>query len=240
MRRAAIVLTGHFLLCGLVWATAQDLRYPGDPPPPPPPLDGPSDTYIALRGSLSFDGKGSNVSIPTTPAATALRPSHDVGGGGAIALGAELPYGIRLETEALYRNRPVNSVNLGGTVLPAGGNVQQAAGMFNLVWAPQLDDLPVRPMIGGGIGGAYTYGQVTDPTGANVYLQPRGWHLAYQGMAGLEVPLMPGASLTAAYRWLHTDNVGARCGVAGTATLSCKKFGLDDQSVDVGVKVDLP
>lgn len=237
MRRAAAILAGHFVICGLGWAAAQDLPYPGDPAPG----EGPSGLYVALRGSLTFDGKGANVSVPTTPAATALRPSHAVGGGGSMALGAELPFDFRLEAEGSYRKRPVQIVNLGGAVLPAAGNVQKAAGMLNLLWAPKFEGMPIRPYIGGGAGMAYTYGQVNNATTpADVYLQNSGWRFAYQAMAGLEIPVAPGASLTAQYRWMHTGNVRARCGVAGAPALTCTKIGFDDQGVDLGLKIDLP
>lgn len=145
MRRVAAVLAGHFVICGLGFAAAQDLPYPGDPVPG----DSVGNAYIALRGSLTFDGKGANVGIPTTPAATALRPSHAIGGGGAIAVGVELPYGFRVEAEGVYRKKPVQSVTLGGTVIPATGFVETAAPMANLVWAPQFDGMPIRPVIGG-------------------------------------------------------------------------------------------
>jgi len=240
MRRA--VLTGHFLLCSLALALAQ-----GAPPLPPYPGDSapgddwsPTGAYVALRGSLTFGGKGPTVSVPTTPTATALRPAHDVGGGGAIALGVELPFDLRLEAEGLYHNRPVQTVTLGGVTAAGNGSLQTAATMANLVWAPQVDGFPIRPLIGGGAGMAYTYGQASDLSGANVYLQNGGWHFAWQGMAGLEIPVLPGASLTAMYRWMHTGNVKSKCGVAGAPALSCTKIGFDDQGVDLGLKIELP
>src|SRR5262249_26656869 len=152
MRRA--VLTGHFLLCSLAMALGQDLPYPGDPPPDQA-FWGPAGAYVALRGSLTFGGKGPTVSVPTTPTATALRPAQEVGGGGAIAVGVELPFDFRLEAEGSYHNRPVNNVTLGGITAAGSGHLQTAATMANLVWAPKIDDFPVRPLIGGGAGMAY-------------------------------------------------------------------------------------
>jgi opacity protein-like surface antigen len=235
MRRIAAFLAGHFTICGLAFAAAQDLPYPGDPAPG----EAIGKTYVALRGSLTFDGKGANISVPTAPAATALRPSHDVGGGGMVALGAELPYGFRMEVEGGYRNRPVKSVDLGGTVTPATGYIQPAAPMFNLLWAPDVGDFPVRPVIGGGVGMAYTQSRISDASLGTTYLSNAGWRLAYQGMAGIEIPLFPGAAFTANYRWMHTDNVTARCGTGGAATLACRRIGFNDQGVDMGLKIDL-
>jgi opacity protein-like surface antigen len=235
MRRVAAVLAGHFVICSLAMAAAQDLPYPGDPAPG----DEFANTYVALRGSLTFDGKGANVRIPTTPAATSMRPSHAVGGGAAIAFGAKLPYGFRVEAEGVYRKKPVESVNLGGTVIPATGFIETAAPMANVIWAPEFDGMPIRPLIGGGAGMAYTLSRVTDSTLANTYLQNSGWHFAYQGFAGLEIPVLPGAAISATYRWMHTNNVTAKCGTGGAATLNCSKIGLNDQSIDLGLKIDL-
>jgi opacity protein-like surface antigen len=237
MRRIAAILAGHFTLCGLAFAAAQDLPYPGDSGPRPD--DVVQGTYVALRGSLTFDGKGTNASIPTTPTATALRPSHTVGGGAAIAAGIKLPYGFRVETEGLFRKRPVSSVALGGVTTPASGFIDTAASMTNVIWAPAFDGMPIRPMIGGGVGAAYTQSRVNDPAGATTYLQNSRWNLAYQGFAGLEIPVLPGAAITAQYRWMHTDNVTARCGTAGAATLTCRNIGFNDQGVDLGLTIAL-
>lgn len=49
-----------------------------------------------------------------------------------------------------------------------------------------------------------------------------------------------GAAVTATYRWMHTDNVTAKCGTGGAATLNCTNIGFNDQSVDLGLKIDLP
>lgn len=234
MRHAAACLAGHFVICGLAVAAAQDLPYPGDP------AETDTGGYVALRGSLTFDGKGAAVSVPTGSGPVALRPSHAIGGGGAVAVGATLPYGFRVELEGLYRNRPVKSVDVGGTAVPGGGYVQTAAPMANLIWAPKFDGMPIRPMIGGGVGMAYDQSRVNDWAGGNIYLRNAGWHFAYQGMAGLDVPVAPGASITAQYRWMHTDNVTARCGTGGAPTLTCRKIGFDDQGVDLGLKLDLP
>jgi opacity protein-like surface antigen len=236
MRRIAAFLAGHFTICGLAFAAAQDLPYPGDPAPGEEMA---GKTYIALRGSLTFDGKGAGVTVPTTPAATSLRPSHDVGGGGVIALGAELPYDFRVEVEGSYRHKPVKNVSLGGVLTPATGYVETAAPMLNLLWAPKFDGMPIRPVLGGGVGMAYTQSRINGASLATTYLSNAGWHFAYQGIAGVEIPLAPGAAFTANYRWMHTDNVRARCGTGGAATLTCTKIGFNDQGVDMGVKLDL-
>lgn len=235
MRRAAAILAGHFTICSLAFAAAQDLPYPGDPIPG---AETASDTYIALRGSMTFDGKGAGVSVPTTPTATSLRPSHAIGGGASVALGARLPYGFRVEAEGLFHRKPVQSVNVGGTVTPGAGFVDTAAPMGNLIWAPEFDGIPVHPLIGAGAGMAYSHSRVTDPTQANTYLQHSGWHFAYQAMAGLEVPIAPGTSVTAMYRWMNTNNIPASCGIGGAAGLACKVRSVD-QSIDLGLNLDL-
>ena len=59
-------------------------------------------------------------------------------------------------------------------------------------------------------------------------------------MAGLEIAVLPGTSLTAMYRWIHTGNVKSRRGVAGAAALTCSKIGFDNRDIDLRLKIDLP
>ena len=77
MRPSSAALAGFFLDSGLAAAIAQDgyenLPYPGEAD---------SGLYVGLRGSLALRGKDGAVSVPTAPAATALRGSHATGYGG--------------------------------------------------------------------------------------------------------------------------------------------------------------
>jgi hypothetical protein len=85
----------------------------------------------------------------------------------------------------------------------------------------------------------YTQSRINDASLGTTFLQNSGWHFAYQGFAGLEIPVARGAAQQATYRWMHTDNVTAKCGAAGAPTLTCTNIGFDDQSVDLGLKIDL-
>jgi opacity protein-like surface antigen len=232
-------LAGLFLATGFAAALAQDdgygyLPYPGDG-------EGNSGLYAGLRGSMAFRGKDGATTVP--PAATALRGSHDTGYGGALVLGAHLPYGFKAEAEGLFRHRPYETMTLGGTTTTASGFRDTGAVMGNLLWEVPLAEyagLPIRPFIGGGAGMAYTRSRLNDnPAGANTYLQASGWRFAYQGLAGFKVDVAPGARMTAMYRYFQTDNIRSRCGTTGAPTQTCVTPKTVDQGVDVGLELDL-
>ena len=111
--------------------------------------------------------------------------------------------------------------------------------MGNLIWDLPLGDFPIQPFIGGGGGMAYTHTRLQDPTGGNVYLTNSDWHFAWQGMAGVTVPVAPGARLSAMYRYMRMANVVGKCGIGGAPTLACKGDNTD-QSIDLGLEIALP
>jgi opacity protein-like surface antigen len=193
-------------------------------------------SFAGLRGSLAFSS-GANSHVPTAPP-TSLRASYNTGGGGSVYIGTRLPYGLRLEAEALYRDLPLQTATLGGTVTPAHGYASIAAPMANLFWDLPVPDFPFRPFIGAGIGAAYTSSDLRDPTNANTYLTSHKWAPAYQFMGGAEVPLSQSSRFTAMYRWLQIDGTPDSCGVSGAATMACRS-NLNTQSIDLGLEMDL-
>lgn len=237
-----VVLAGLFLAGGLAAAIAQDdgygnLPYPGDDA---------SNLYVGLRGSLAFRGKDGATTVPAAPpaipAAVALRGSHDTGYGGSLVLGAHLPYGFKTELEGLFRRNPTSSINLGGTIIPATGFRDTAAVMGNLLWEVPFEEtgLPVRPFLGAGAGMAYTHSRLnSDPILGNTYQQASDWRFAWQALAGVKFDVAPGARVTAAYRYLQTDNVRSKCGTGGAPTQTCITPKTADQSVDIGLELDL-
>jgi opacity protein-like surface antigen len=238
MRLPLPALAGVFLVSGLVAAIAQDgyadLPYPGDEK---------SGLYVGLRGSLAFRGRDGAITVPTTPASTALRGSHDTGYGAAIVLGGHLPAGFKTELEGSWRHRPYNSMTLGGVTTAASGFRDVGAVMGNLLWEaplPEYTGLPIRPFIGGGAGLAYTQTRLSDnPTSTNIYLgSSSDWRFAWQAMAGFKVDVAPGARLTAAYRYMEVNGARSSCGTGGAPTLTCRRNTID-QGVDLGVEIDL-
>lgn len=253
----ASLMAGPVLLCGLAAALgpnalAQDysrLPYPGDPPPPE------STTYVTLRGSLAFAGKDGVTSVGAATL-TDLRGAHDVGGGAAIALGMTMPLGLRVEAEGLFRRLPETSATLGGPALgftiPASGFRDVAAVMGNVFWDLPVGDFPVHPFVGIGGGMAYTHGRlwhpnatninlaISDPVPSTVYMTNSSWRFAWQTMAGVTVPVAPGARLSAMYRYMQVNGVSGKCGNAGLApALACRGDNAD-HSVDLGLELDLP
>jgi opacity protein-like surface antigen len=204
------------------------------------PDDGPAAAgiggYVALRGSLAFSDH-LNSNMPTTPA-TAMHAGYHVGGGGSLVAGAHLPYGFKVEFEGLYRYQPLNYVSLAGTATPAHGQAQIGAPMFNLLWDIPIPGFPLRPFVGAGVGAAYVATDIRDPANLNTYYKSDKWALAYQFMGGAEIPLSPSSRFTAMYRWLQIDSLTGACGASGPASLSCKA-GINSQSVDLGLEMDL-
>jgi hypothetical protein len=237
MRLSLPVFAGLFLVSGLVAAIAQDpyadLPYPGDSQ---------TDLYAGLRGSLAFRGRDGASSIPASPTPIALRGSHDTGYGASIVLGGHLPAGFKVELEGLYRHRPYTIVSQGGVTAPASGFRDVVAPMGNILWEIPLAEetgLPIRPFIGAGAGLAYTRSRLADATTTNIFMKNSNWHFAYQGLAGVKVDVAPGARLTAMYRYFKTDDVRGFCGTAGQSpALPCSASNVD-QSVDVGLELDL-
>ena len=166
------------------------------------------------------------------------RAKRAMGGGGSVYVGTRLPYGLRVEAEALVRYLPLGTLNLGGVATPAHGQAWLAAPMLNLLWDLPVPDFPFRPFIGAGIGGAFTSVNLRDPTNANTYMTAHAFAPAYQFMGGAEVPLSQSSRFTAMYRWLQVDSTSGSCGIAGAATLSCKS-NLNSQSIDLGLEMDI-
>jgi opacity protein-like surface antigen len=111
--------------------------------------------------------------------------------------------------------------------------------MGNLLWEFPIDGVPIRPFIGGGAGMAYTHTRLQDPTGGTIYLKNSDWHFAWQGMAGLKFDVAPGARLSAMYRYFQVDDVAGRCGTAGQSPVLACRNSNTDQSVDIGLELDL-
>jgi len=237
MRFSTALLAGLVMAGGMAAAVAQGdgfgyLPYPGEEK---------SGLYVALRGSMAFRGKDGATSVPAAPP-VALRGSHDTGYGGAIAVGAKLPYGFNAELEGVWRHRPYDSMTMGGITTAATGFRDTGAVMGNIVWEAPLHEygVAVTPFIGGGVGLAYTQARLSDnPTSTNLYLaSSSNLGLAWQGMAGFKVDVAPGARLTAAYRYMQVNGARSACGTGGAPTLTCRRDTVD-QGVDVGLELDL-
>ena len=191
-------------------------------------------SYSGLRGSLAFEGTISGHDGSTTPPTT-IKLNTSTGGGASVYWGWYLPYGFRTELELLYRYQPLSDASIDNSAkVKVGGYSQTFAPMVNAYWDIPVGDIGVRPFIGGGIG----YGW--NETGLNQIdtttfqtLHNDNWKFAYNGMAGLSIPMGTGYRLTGMYRWLHQD-IGVSCG----GGISCSA-GFNASSIDIGLEFDL-
>lgn len=135
--------------------------------------------------------------ISVTPAApiAAIPVSNDSALGFSAALGYKLPYNLRAEAEASYRdNNNVLAVpTLPGTAF-LDGTVKSFAGMAN-----GYVDIPtgtvVTPYVGAGVGMARV-----DMDGAETLF-------AYQGMAGISLDVSPQTSFVLGYKYFASEDL---------------------------------
>ncbi|MES2713194.1 MAG: outer membrane beta-barrel protein, partial [Pseudomonadota bacterium] len=184
------------------------------------PADAVSGPYIAGGAglnllqdpSLSVEGNGA-----TQLRGLGINPSgalsFDPGFAGVLSLGWGFGNGLRAEVEGNFRRNEVESGSgfAGAGRLAASGRQDSYGIMANV-----LLDLgsfgPVVPYVGGGLGYVVTDWRQLRLAGnaSDVRLTATGsdGRFAFQGIAGLAFPLdfLPGAAVTAEYRFLATQN----------------------------------
>jgi opacity protein-like surface antigen len=109
-------------------------------------------SYAGLRGSLAFQSGASGHANTTPPINTKV--NGNVGGGGSVFWGIDLPAGFDAELELLYRYTTLKDASINGTAFKVGGYTQSFAPMVNVYWTAPVD-LPVKPYIGAGLGYAW-------------------------------------------------------------------------------------
>jgi opacity protein-like surface antigen len=204
----------------------------------PMPIHGSGLPYFAgLRGSFAFQNNASVFTPGATP--SRVQAKYNAGGGGSIYYGARLPMGLRVELEGLYRYQPLHNVSVNGTPRAgATGSAQVAAPMVNLLWElPVTDDLPIQPFVGVGAGAAYTETNVSD--GTNAFLKNNNWNLAWNFMAGANMPLSPSSRLSAMYRFMQVRDVKYGCAASGAVLAACPRTNVNSQGIDLGLEMDL-
>jgi len=188
-------------------------------------------TYAGLRGSLAFDG-AIKANANTTPPVN-LKTDLDVGGGGSVFWGIELPEGFDAELELMYRYMPLGDGNVNGVSAKLGGYGQMFAPMANVYWTAPVD-FPVKPYIGAGLGYAWNeIGINSIGTTSFQTVHDDDWRFAYNLMAGVSIPASESSRFTIGYRWLHED-VGINCGTG----VSCSGS-LNSSSIDIGYIINL-
>ncbi len=165
------------------------------------PISGP---YVSLGGGADFL---QNQEVKPYEGFGPLRKDYTFhpGTAGQAGIGYGLGNGFRLELNGDYAYAHVRGVKA-DIPLRGGGHEQQYGGFLDAIYDFDLN-LPVMPYLGAGAGAqaleldginASQYGRAT----RNVAPETKT-AFAYQGIAGLSVPLfLPGLSLTAEYRFI--------------------------------------
>lgn len=120
------------------------------------------------------------------------------------AVGHSYPSGIRAEIEVSYRTNEFDEIRVGSRVFEASGDIRSLGVLLNGYYDFRLN-AAFTPYVGAGVG----FANVTIDT---VHAGPidLGSHddtvFAYQLTAGIEVPILPTASIDLSYRFFGTSN----------------------------------
>ena len=155
--------------------------------------------------------------------------SFDVGFVGVASLGWGFGNGLRAELEGNYRQNGVGKVRFLGLPAETGGTARSYGVMANVFYDFDpgffgLGPSVVQPYLGVGAGYVWTqYDRLrASAAGLSVTLDDTDGRFAFQGIAGVAVPLTwlgaRGLTLTAEYRFLGTERprVGADLRIGGT------------------------
>jgi OOP family OmpA-OmpF porin len=169
------------------------------------PVAGP---YISLGAGVGLLQDQTVSAAPSIdePSRSAI---FDPGFAGQISLGWGFGNGMRVEIEGDFQDNRLRRFEFpAGEVRRAGGSELQYGGMVNALYDFDLG-LPVYPYIGAGVGGQIVEFDGFNSSSPSAVLpihpgSPSVADFAYQGIAGLSVPLpwVRGLSFTAEYRML--------------------------------------
>jgi opacity protein-like surface antigen len=182
-------------------------------------LNGP---YIGLEA-------GGNFSETIRSASDRTEVATDTGPVTLMDLGWGFGNGLRLEIEGNYRSNNIANIKttrVDGDLLSLdspSGQIASYSGMLNALYEFNIDDLPIHPYVGAGIGySALNYadakggepirfplpGNNTVSDYGTVTFNHTAGVLAYQAIAGASMPigLLPGLEATAEYRYFATNH----------------------------------
>jgi len=179
---------------------------------------------VAQRAQAASDAVAATQGLGRT-----AKISFDVGFVGVVSVGYGFGNGLRAEVEGNYRQNDVGKVRFLGLPTDAGGTARSYGVMANLFYdfdpsffgiGPSI----VQPYLGVGAGYVWTqYDRLrASAAGLSVTLNDTNGQFAFQGIAGVAVPLtwlgLRGLSLTAEYRFLGTlqPKVGADLRIGGS------------------------
>ena len=199
--------------------------------------------YLGLRGSyVSAENQGTTSTLLDDDRSF----SNGWGASGFVgfivddALRAEIEGGYRINTiDSAKIIRNVNDNTTEGSTFAADGQVDMGLAMLNMYYDIHIDDLPVLPWVGVGIGGAYVNYQINydydgvggfDPVSA----KDSDWQFAYQLMAGVTIPVAETMSMSVSYRYFATEDLAFVDSIGSEFQTQ-----LSNQSIDVGLQYHL-
>ena len=130
------------------------------------------------------------------------------------ALGYRWPW-VRLDLNGSYHKFDTDEVEAQGLSVSGNGDATAVVGLFNVYLDPDLG-VPVRPYLGGGVGGAYVELDTGDdaPLSVDDEAGAVAWNLA----AGLSYDVMEHVTLSAGYRYLRLEGTDFSASIAGVDT----------------------
>jgi len=179
---------------------------------------------VAQRAQTASDAVAASQGLGRT-----AKISFDVGFVGVASLGWGFGNGLRAEVEGNYRQNGVGKVRFLGLPAETGGTARSYGVMANLFYDLDPSYLRIGPSVVQpylGVGAGYVWTQYdklrASASGLSVTLDDTKGQFAFQGIAGVAVPLTwlgaRGLTFTAEYRFLGTlqPRVGANLRVGGS------------------------
>ncbi|MGD9616348.1 MAG: OmpA family protein [Alphaproteobacteria bacterium] len=165
----------------------------------------------AQAETLYFGGTAGWTSLQNQKIEAAGLPGTTSRFDSGFAAGARIGYEEgrwRFEAEYTYRRNELDRITVGGVNLGGvGGSRQAHAFLANLIY--EIDfGWPVKPHIGGGIGGVYLKDRASVP--GIITLDDNGWEIGYQGIAGLRYDVTPNIAVDLDYRYFATTDIRFR------------------------------
>lgn len=160
--------------------------------------------YAGAFGGYSYlNGNESTPYSGTSVVGVTSEIEYDAGPTFGGALGWSWGTGLRTELEYAYHTNDIGDVDP-GTAGVDGGDITLHTVMANVLYDLPLDWY-VRPYAGVGVGvGAIDYSNVSNLGGFTIDDSDTG--LAWQGIAGLSIPITPRFSASLEYRWVATED----------------------------------
>ncbi|MFP3035900.1 MAG: P44/Msp2 family outer membrane protein [Wolbachia sp.] len=115
---------------------------------------------------------------------------------GGVAFGYKMD-DIRVDIEGLYSQLSKNEVDGATGISKIADNLTAFSGLVNVYYDVAIEDMPITPYVGVGVGAAYLSNPLKDPVGDKKH----GFGFAYQAKAGVSYEVTPEINLFAGARY---------------------------------------